>query len=72
MIFFFEGFFDERFLVHRLKATRFAAVVTVLSMAAYLTWEFFTKDLLRGDLLVFLAILGAAKVAAMAYYRMTD
>lgn len=72
MIFFLESFFDERFEVHRLKATRFAAVVTILAMAGYFAYELLSRDLLRTDLLGLMAILAVSKVAAMAYYRLTD
>jgi len=72
MIFFMESFFDERFIVHRLKATRFAAVVTALAMAGYFAYEFYAQGVLRKDMLALLALLAVAKVAAMAYYRLME
>lgn len=72
MIFFLESMFDERFVIHRLKATRFAAVVTALAMAVYLVYESYFKGVLRTDILILLVILAAAKVAAMTYYRVTE
>jgi hypothetical protein len=72
MFIFFESFFDERFEVHRLKATRFAAVTTVVAMGAYVAYEAFTRDVIRLDLMGFLGILAVAKVLGMVYYRYTD
>jgi hypothetical protein len=71
VIFFFESLFDERFAVHRLKATCFAAVVTALAMAGYFAYEFYVFGVLKMDILVLLGVLAIAKIAAMTYYRFT-
>lgn len=63
---------DERFLLHRFKATSHAALV-----AAALAAFFFLRDYYRGagvrvDLLIILLAMVVTKLAAMIYYRRTD
>lgn len=67
-----KNLFDERFILHRLKATRFATVITVLAMAVYINIEIIIHHVIRYDLIVFLGILLVSKVAAAVYYRITD
>ena len=69
---FLKNLFDERFIMHRLKATRFAAVVTALAMALYTYYEMFKHDVIRVDMIVLLGILAASKLGATIYYRMTN
>lgn len=68
----FSNLFDERFVLHRLKATRFAAVVTAVAMAAYYYYELIKTDTIRYDLLVLLGIMVVAKLGATIYYRLTN
>lgn len=63
---------DERFLLHRFKATSHAAVV-----GAALAGFFFLRDYYRGagvrvDLLIILLAMVVTKLAAMIYYRRTN
>ena len=69
---FLKNLFDERFIMHRLKATRFAAVVTALAMALYTYYDMFAHDVIRVDMIVLLGILAVSKLAATVYYRMTN
>ena len=68
-----ERTFDERFLVHRLKASRAALVA---GMGAIFVW--FIVDLLgsptviRWQLIGILGVMALAKVGAMIYYRQRD
>ncbi len=69
---FLKQLFDERFILHRLKATRFATIVMVLAMAAYFYYELLVTRVTRYDLLVFLVILAVGKIGATVYYRLTN
>ena len=62
---------DERFVMHRYISTRWAVVVGVLLMGIWINYEFFTRRVLRYDLLVILAAMLVTKVAVMIYYRLT-
>ncbi len=63
---------DERFVMHRYKATRLSAMVGVVLMFAYFTYEIVTERTIRWDLFIFMCAMAASKVAAMAYYRRTN
>ncbi len=67
---FFSSLFDERFIMHRLKSTRFATVVTAVAMGAYAEYEIFVHHVIRWEIVIFLGILVVAKVGAMIYYRL--
>lgn len=68
----FNKNFDERFVLHRLKSTRFATMVAAAYMGAYYFYEYAAHRILRMDILVIMAILAAAKLAAMLYYRLKN
>lgn len=68
----FANLFDERFVMHRLKATRFAAVVTAIAMAGYYYYVLVQTNTIRYDLLALLGVMAIAKVAATIYYRLTN
>ncbi len=69
---FFRQLFDERFILHRLKATRFAAIVMALAMVGYFYYQLFVEHVTRYDLLIFLVILAVSKIGATVYYRLTN
>jgi hypothetical protein len=70
--FFSEWFgMDERFIIHRYISTRWAVIVGVVLMAAWVNYEFIVKDTLRIDLLVILGAMLVTKVGVMIYYRLT-
>ena len=63
---------DERFLAHRLKSTRLAGVaggVLAVGLWAYQHW---VHGVWRWDLFAVAATVVVVKVAAMAWYRLTD
>jgi hypothetical protein len=62
---------DERFIMHRYISTRWAVLVGVILMAAWVNYEFIVKDILRIDLLVILGAMLVTKVGVMIYYRLT-
>lgn len=68
----FSNLLDERFVMHRLKATRFAAVVTAIAMAGYYYYDLIKTDTIRYDMLILIGIMAVAKVAATIYYRLTN
>ena len=72
MVGFMKAMFDERFILHRLKSTRFATLVTAVAMGGYVEIEIFLHHIIHWDLVIFLGILAASKVAAMIYYRLTN
>lgn len=60
---------DERFYLHRLYATRFAAVVTAVFVATWLFYDLLINDTIREDFLIILLVMALAKILAMLYYR---
>ena len=65
----FGSLFDERFIMHRLKSTRFAAIVTAVTMGGYAEYEILFHHLFRWDIVTFLGVLVISKLGAMLYYR---
>lgn len=63
---------DERFMMHRLRSTRLAAVVGVIAMAMWLSYEFFAHEIFRWDLLAVLGAMAVTKWVAMLYYQKSD
>jgi hypothetical protein len=63
---------DERFKMHRLYSTRFAAIVVAAAVGFWINYQFFTKHILRWDLFAILMLMVIAKLLAMAYYRIKN
>ena len=63
---------DERFIIHRFKATRFATVVGVVMMFGYFNYNLFAKKVYRWDLLIIMASMALSKLIAMYYFRKTN
>lgn len=63
---------DERFIVHRFKATRLAVAVGLALMAALFFHEAFARDRIRWDLLVIILAMAVTKVCALLYYQRTN
>ncbi len=63
---------DERLKMHRLYSTRFAAMVTALFGGGWYFYDFFTKSIIRWDLVIILSVMALSKVGAMLYYRITN
>jgi len=57
---------DERFVIHRLRSTRWAAIVGVIMMSAWTIYEF------RWELIIIMGVMAVTKWAAMLYYRRID
>ncbi len=57
---------DERFVMHRLRSTRLAAIVGVIMMGAWTIYEF------RWELIIIMGVMAVTKWAAMLYYRRID
>lgn len=63
---------DERFIMHRFKATRLATVVGMVLMFVYFNYEVVANKTIRWDLLIILVAMAVTKVGAMLYYRRTN
>ena len=63
---------DERFIMHRYKATRLAIFVGVVIMGALFFREYIINRTIRYDLFVTMLAMAVAKVGAMIYYRRTN
>jgi hypothetical protein len=62
---------DERFIMHRYISTRWAVMVGVVLMAAWVNYEYIVNHALRVDLLVILGAMLVTKLGVMIYYRLT-
>ena len=62
---------DERFVMHRYYSTRWAVIVGVILMAAWVNYEYIANRILRYDLVIILLAMVVTKVAVMIYYRLT-
>jgi hypothetical protein len=62
---------DERFVMHRHISTRWAVIVGVVLMAAWVNYDYIVNHTLRIDLLVILLAMVVTKVGVMIYYRLT-
>jgi hypothetical protein len=63
---------DERFIMHRYKATRLATMVGMIMMFAYVTFEIVVHRIIRWEIFVIMAAIAATKSIAMLYYRRTN
>ena len=63
---------DERFLMHRLRATSFAGMAGGLTASFLFVYYYFTEHAARWDLLAVALVIAAVKLGALAYYRLTD
>jgi hypothetical protein len=57
---------DERFILHRLRSTRWAAIMGVILMAAWTIYEF------HWELIIIMGVMAVTKWIAMLYYRKAD
>jgi hypothetical protein len=63
---------DERFLLHRFKATSHAAVVGAVLLAGFFYYDLMARELFRTDIAITLGAMAVTKLAAMLYYRRTE
>jgi hypothetical protein len=68
----FLNFFkpDERFIMHRLRSSRFALIVMVVVTAVWFEFELMVNEQIRWDLLIILSASAIAKLGSMIYYRL--
>ncbi len=62
---------DERFVVHRLKATRLSAVAGAIALGGWYLYYYLTAGEVRYDILFVLVLMAAVKLGAMVYFRRT-
>jgi len=63
---------DERFIMHRLYATRIAAIVGAALFAGWYFYLFFTNKEVHYEIIFILAAMVITKFAALLYYRKKD
>jgi len=63
---------DERFLIHRLRATSLAGVAGGVTASLFFAYYYFVEQTPRWDLLAVAVLMAVVKLSALAYYRMTD
>ena len=63
---------DERFVIHRYKATSHATVVGAVLLAILLLLGQLRGEGIHWDLFAVLAAMAATKVAAMIYFHFAD
>jgi len=62
---------DERFVLHRLKSSRFGLVLGLAAIVILAFYNVAVRDEVPWDLLVVAASMAAGKLGAMAYYRIS-
>lgn len=63
---------DERYLVHRLRATSLAGVVGGVAASILFAYQYFARDVARWDLLAVAVLIALVKLGALAFFRVTD
>ena len=63
---------DERFKMHRLYSTRFAAIIGSIMIGSWFFFEYLSKQMVRWDMFTVLIAMAVSKIAAMRYYRKTN
>ena len=61
---------DERFIIHRLRSSRFALIMTVFMMAVWFDYELLVNDQMRWDLLIILGASAIVKLGSMIFYQL--
>ncbi len=63
---------DERFFTHRLKSTSIAGVCGGLVAVGLWAYRYYVNDVFSWDLFAVATTIAAVKLAAMAWFRLTD
>jgi hypothetical protein len=63
---------DERYVLHRFKATSHAAMVGAFMLGGFFLYDFLAHDVLRWDVAIVLAAMAITKLGALVYYRRFD
>jgi hypothetical protein len=63
---------DERFLMHRLRATSLGGIAGGTAAMLTFAWGYFVHHLWRWDMLAIALTIIAVKYTALIYFRLTD
>jgi hypothetical protein len=63
---------DERFLIHRLRSTRLAAIVGVIVIGMLIIYELLVQGTLSWQMLIVISTMAIIKWSTMLYYQKTD
>ena len=63
---------DERFFRHRQRSTSIAGLAGAWVAVGLFAYRYFTEGILRWELLVVVMVMGAVKLALMAFYFITE
>lgn len=63
---------DERFVMHRFKATRLATLVGTVIMFGFFTYALVADRAIRWEYLIIMVAMAVTKLTAMFYYRKTN
>jgi len=59
---------DERAILHRYKATRWALITGLISIVLWFQYDLFFNHIIRWDFLIILTVMVIAKLFARFYY----
>ena len=62
---------DERFVLHRYRASRLSLVVGVVLLGGWFLYERYANGVTHPEIAVIIVAMAVTKLAAMAYYRLT-
>jgi hypothetical protein len=65
-----EKIFDERFLLHRLRSSRFSLTVTVAALVGFQAYAALVQNVIRWDLVAIIAAMAVSKLGAMMYLNL--
>ena len=60
---------DERFLMHRLRSSSYAAMTGAVLMGAWALYNLYGRGIMRWDILIIMSAMAAVKLGAMLYFR---
>jgi hypothetical protein len=63
---------DERFTMHRFKATRLSVMVGMIAMVVVFNYDMIVNRTIRWDLMGILVGMAVTKFCAMLYYQKTN
>ena len=63
---------DERYLVHRLRATSYGGIAGAFVASGLFLYYWFADQVTRWDLLAVAVVMALVKLIALTWYRMTD
>ena len=63
---------DERFFVHRLKSTSIAGICGGVLAVGLFAYRYYIDDIWSWDLFTVAITIATVKLAAMAWFRLTD